>query len=205
MLSVLFISDLISKDNSYDAKEILHPGFTTKDIDEVIEFCNKNTIDILLVETGSINDISFAEFLVKFNNAIPSVKTVCIAEDITSIPKNFSNTGVFSLLSRDISYKELVSSLNFIKKGYNIFPSTQTSLIHSIDKLTNLTSRELEILNLLCQALSREEISKLLNITENTVKTHIQNILSKTEYKSISKLALDLLVRGNLREDSSDY
>lgn len=45
----------------------------------------------------------------------------------------------------------------------------------------NLTSRELEVLHLIAEGLSNQEIADELFITLKTVKTHVSNILSKLE------------------------
>lgn len=42
-----------------------------------------------------------------------------------------------------------------------------------------LSTRELELLQLVAKGLSNKEISKTLFISENTVKSHLKNILSK--------------------------
>jgi len=64
-----------------------------------------------------------------------------------------------------------------------------------IDKLKNkhinlkskykLTKRELEILSLINQGYQSKQISELLFLSDNTVKTHRKNILSKTESSSL--------------------
>ncbi len=45
----------------------------------------------------------------------------------------------------------------------------------------NLTNRELEVLHLIADGLSNQEIADALFITLKTVKTHVSNILSKLE------------------------
>lgn len=45
----------------------------------------------------------------------------------------------------------------------------------------NLTNRETEVLNLIAEGLSNQEIADALYITLKTVKTHVSNILSKLE------------------------
>jgi DNA-binding NarL/FixJ family response regulator len=52
-----------------------------------------------------------------------------------------------------------------------------------------LTSRELEIAQLVKEGKSNKEISKVLFITEGTVKNHISNILNKLDLDSRTKLA----------------
>ena len=45
----------------------------------------------------------------------------------------------------------------------------------------DLTNRELEVLHLIADGLSNQEIADKLYITLKTVKTHVSNILSKLE------------------------
>jgi len=47
-----------------------------------------------------------------------------------------------------------------------------------------LTSREFEVLRLICEGLSNEEIASKLFISKNTVKTHIRNIYEKLNVKN---------------------
>ena len=54
-----------------------------------------------------------------------------------------------------------------------------------------LTKRELEILQLICQELSYEEIAKRLNVSKRTVSFHVSNMLAKTGHRSIVGLAVD--------------
>ncbi|MGH2773699.1 MAG: response regulator [Actinomycetota bacterium] len=48
------------------------------------------------------------------------------------------------------------------------------------DRLLALTPKEIDILRLLSHGLSMKEIIKMLSITEATLRTHIQHIMSKT-------------------------
>ena len=52
----------------------------------------------------------------------------------------------------------------------------QTKILHE-----DLTKRELEVLSLITEGLSNQEIATRLFITIKTVKTHVSNILSKLE------------------------
>jgi two-component system, NarL family, response regulator LiaR len=51
-----------------------------------------------------------------------------------------------------------------------------------VDKL-NLSSRELDVLQLMAQGLSNQEISERLFVSLNTIKTHSSNIFEKMEVK----------------------
>jgi len=53
---------------------------------------------------------------------------------------------------------------------------------HELDKL-NLSKRELEVLQLMAEGLSNQEISEQLFVSLNTVKTHSQKLFEKMEVK----------------------
>jgi LuxR family maltose regulon positive regulatory protein len=52
----------------------------------------------------------------------------------------------------------------------------------------SLTERELEIMHLLNQGLTRTEIAKSQSVSQNTVKTHLKNIYSKLGVHSRSEV-----------------
>lgn len=52
-----------------------------------------------------------------------------------------------------------------------------------------LTSREQDVFQLLARGASNRQIAKTLMITENTVKTHVRNILEKLELHSRNEVA----------------
>jgi two-component system NarL family response regulator len=59
-----------------------------------------------------------------------------------------------------------------------------------------LSDRELEVLQLIGQGMSNQEISTALTISESTVKTHVNRILSKLDVKDRTQAAIMALKRG---------
>jgi hypothetical protein len=64
-----------------------------------------------------------------------------------------------------------------------------------IKLLKKLTKRELEVLKLYIQALEYKEIGELLNIEENTVKTHVNNIYTKLNLKHMTPKSRPIAIR----------
>ena len=61
-----------------------------------------------------------------------------------------------------------------------------------------LTSRELEVFNLLVLNKSTKEIAKKLNISEKTVRNHISNTMQKLEVKSRAQAVVELIKLGEI-------
>jgi DNA-binding NarL/FixJ family response regulator len=68
---------------------------------------------------------------------------------------------------------------------------------HTEEETHNLTERELEILQLICEELSSEQIAEKLFISKRTVDTHRQHIYEKTRCKTIVSL-IKFALRNNL-------
>ena len=62
----------------------------------------------------------------------------------------------------------------------------------------DLTERELEVLGLVCQGLSNEGIADLLNVSGETVKSHVKNLMQKLGVNSRIKLAVRATTIGIL-------
>jgi DNA-binding NarL/FixJ family response regulator len=63
------------------------------------------------------------------------------------------------------------------------------------DSMASLTKRELEILRLVAEGLTNEEIGKKVFISEKTVKTHLTNIFDKLKVNNRFKAALMIMNR----------
>lgn len=61
-----------------------------------------------------------------------------------------------------------------------------------------LTSRELEVFNLLVLNKSTKEIADILNISEKTVRNHISNTMQKLGVKGRSQAVVELLKLGEI-------
>lgn len=65
------------------------------------------------------------------------------------------------------------------------------------DPFSVLTERELDVLHELAQGLSNKQIASVLNISEQTVKVHIRNLLRKLNVRSrVAATILFLQQRG---------
>ncbi len=107
------------------------------------------------------------------------------------------NAGADGYMLKDILPEELVSAIWSVVNGKPaVHPEIVQKLMMVIsttdenNKLKSLTARELEVLQLLAEGKSNEEISNELIISVQTVKTHVHNILTKLEMTKRVQAAL---------------
>ena len=77
--------------------------------------------------------------------------------------------------------------------GYTTFPRAQQGIFSGTAALSDI---EIDILRLVCETKSRKEIAAELFLSEGTVKRHISDILAKTGYSNILKLAVHAVSNG---------
>jgi DNA-binding NarL/FixJ family response regulator len=92
--------------------------------------------------------------------------------------------GAVSYLMKDVQGRELVSAIRATYSGRSVLtPEAAEALVtafsHAPKPGADLSARELEVLGLLTLGLSNGHIAQRLNISRNTVRHHVQNILGK--------------------------
>lgn len=73
---------------------------------------------------------------------------------------------------------------------------TELSRPHPHGSLSELTSREADVLKLLSQGFTNREIGESLHLAEKTVKHHVTNILQKLQVRSRTEAALIAVQHG---------
>ena len=98
--------------------------------------------------------------------------------------------GALSYLLKDVSTRELADAVRKAARGEAVLhPRVAARVVQELhgatrvgmgtNPFTELSERELEVLRLIADGKSNEEIAAQLVISEKTVKSHVSNILSK--------------------------
>jgi two-component system, NarL family, response regulator LiaR len=118
--------------------------------------------------------------------------------------------GALSYLLKDAGPEEIATAVRKAAAGEAVIhPRVAARLVQEIsgaraqevNPFTELTERELEVLQLLAQALSNAEIAAQLVISEKTVKSHVSNILSKLHLADRTQAAVYAWREGVVRKN----
>ena len=112
--------------------------------------------------------------------------------------------GALGYLLKDSSPRELLQAIRDVHQGASsLHPSIARMLIAEISQPSNLpptedplTEREVEVLKLLAQGMSNDEIAESLVISDRTVGKHVSNLLDKLHLANRTQAALYALREG---------
>jgi Response regulator containing a CheY-like receiver domain and an HTH DNA-binding domain len=104
--------------------------------------------------------------------------------------------GAAGYIRKDAEPETLLAAVRAVARGKTyIDPSVARQAMGAAPR-EELTARETEVLRRLAQGLSNKEIAEALSISEETVKTHVSNVLAKLEAENRAQAIVQGLKRG---------
>lgn len=104
--------------------------------------------------------------------------------------------GAQAYLLKKMVRKELLQTIREVYAGqWSISPSVAALLAQHTPRVT-LTPREMDVLKLIAKGLRNKEIGAALNITEETVKIHVKNLLGKLGVLDRTQAVVTASMRG---------
>lgn len=154
---------------------------------EALHLLNKSIPDVLIMDLNMpvLDGQAASE---KIMTLFPSVKILVLSMYNTiTLNSSLKAFGIKGYLPKDTDSELLFSVIREISQGKVYFKQTEISLpnqnrFNADDdflKKHNLTHRELEILRLICQNFSSQQIANKLFISLFTVDTHRKNMIQK--------------------------
>lgn len=148
------------------------------------------------VECDMLPDVVLMDLMMPGMGGVSAIRT--LHEDLpqvqiialTSYPEgsfveDALQAGAIGYLLKDVSVEELAKAIRLAARGMPILaPAAAQALVHTVARRPppighDLTEREREVLGLLAEGLSNQQIADRLVITSATVKFHTRSIRSK--------------------------
>jgi DNA-binding NarL/FixJ family response regulator len=161
----------------------------TSSYQEVVKQANKAKPDVVLLDLRLGEQDGF-ELIEKLRRDLPKCKVVVLSvyDNPTYVARSVA-LGAHDYLLKDCTRSELVGAITAAADGKG---PTSAGLMQRVaaamkkakspsEKDIPLTSRELQVVRHLALGLSNKEIARSLDISVETVKEHVQNLLRKLQ------------------------
>ena len=104
--------------------------------------------------------------------------------------------GAQGYLLKDTPQREMIEAITSVHSGKRYIPRHIAARLADRMMRSSLTSRELEILEMLAKGLTNKEIGSALKISDNTARNHVISIIGKLEVSDRTEAATAAIQRG---------
>jgi DNA-binding NarL/FixJ family response regulator len=111
------------------------------------------------------------------------------------------HAGARAYLLKDTKRDELLDVIRSVHSGQRRIPPAVAARLADAMPRSELTGREMQVLELVVKGMSNKQIGTSLGITEGTVKIHVNNILSKMGVSDRTQAATTAIRRGIVHMD----
>jgi two-component system nitrate/nitrite response regulator NarL len=160
---------------------------------EALERVDDLDLDLVVLDLG-LPDMGGVALGRKILERYPDMKLLAVtAMSDPKVLQEAIKSGFHGYLTKDTSLGQFISSVRAVLDGQVVMPrvmaraatGARTPEEESAEVLARqLTSRELDVLALLVEGLGGDAIADQLTVSPNTVRTHVQNILTKLQVHS---------------------
>ncbi|EEX2832826.1 nitrate/nitrite response regulator protein NarP [Escherichia albertii] len=186
----------------------LAPGFEVVaeagDGASAIDLANRLDIDVILLDLNMKGMSGLDTLNALRRDGVTAQIIILTVSDASSDIFALIDAGADGYLLKDSDPEVLLEAIRAGAKGSKVFSERVSQYLHERemfgaeeDPFSVLTERELDVLHELAQGQSNKQIASVLNISEQTVKVHIRNLLRKLNVRSrVAATILFLQHRG---------
>jgi DNA-binding NarL/FixJ family response regulator len=169
--------------------------------DEFSDFTNTNSVDLMIADFFQIENFDF-DFIKKIKKQNKNTKILVFSNILDkNIIFSAIRAGIDGYIQKTTGKDEIFKAIRSLKNNEEYFSENVSNIILksyisevkngeeiSEKKPRNLTRREIQVLKLVCNGMTNNQIADGLYISIRTVNTHKSNIMQKLKLKTTADL-----------------
>jgi DNA-binding NarL/FixJ family response regulator len=164
--------------------------------EEACSICARHPADVVLMDLR-LPGLSGVEAIRAIRKERPKLRFIVLTtydgdEDI----HRALEAGAQAYILKGMSHNELVNAIRTVHSGLKYIPASVSKSLAERPPHSELSVRELEVLELIVKGHSNREIGEALGISEATVKWHVNIILSRLNVSDRTQATVAALQRG---------
>lgn len=155
-----------------------------------LAFLQNNNPDVILMDIN-LPDKSGIDLCKEVKEMYPSIHIIGLSSfNQQSFIQKMLDNGASGYVLKNATREELIEAIEAVVKGEKFLSEEAASTIKKNEdsKIPIITRREKEILQLIADGMTNNEIAEKLFISSTTVDTHRKNLLAKFEAKNTATL-----------------
>ena len=154
-------------------------------------YCLSSPVDMVLMDIVTLEGASGLDAAMRIKQKKKDIKIILV----TSMPEcsyleRAKQMGIEGFWYKEISQESILSVMEKVASGETVYPSSSPSVKLGLALSEEFAKRELEILRLITGGYSNQEIAEKCNISLNTVRNHVANMLLKSGFRNRIELAV---------------
>jgi DNA-binding NarL/FixJ family response regulator len=159
--------------------------------EDLLLFLKRTQPDVLLLDIN-LPQKSGLELCVEIKHLYPGLHVIGLStSDQASVIRKMQENGASGYLLKDAGKQEILTALRTVSQGKTFVSFSVAEVLKKRTpdgQLPALTRREKEILELIAEGLTNQEIAARLFLTSATIDSHRKNMLTKFNAKNTAAL-----------------
>ena len=160
-------------------------------------WCAGGLVDLIVMDVVLSHGPNGLDVAGRIKSSYPRIKIIVV----TSLPdalflEKARRIGVDSFWYKELQSAPLLEVMDRTMAGEQVWPDRPPEQQIGLARSSELTEREMDVLRLLAKGLSDKEICEQLHLSFNTVRYHVDNLMSKTGQTSRTGLAVLAVMSG---------
>jgi DNA-binding NarL/FixJ family response regulator len=164
--------------------------------EDACRICLEELPDVVLMDLR-LPGLSGVQAIKNIRETVPSVRFIVLTtydgdEDI----RRALDAGAQAYLLKAMSHDDVTAAIRKVYSGARVIPQSVSRTLAERAPQSQLSPREIEVLELIATGCSNKEIGRALGITEATVKWHVNLILNRLDVADRTAAIVAALQRG---------
>ncbi|WP_114208832.1 response regulator transcription factor [Acidisarcina polymorpha] len=167
--------------------------------EEALEFLRLNTTDVVLLDLR-MPGLSGLDVLRSLKSQQSKVRVLILTsfeldEDIYQAV----SAGADGYLLKNTPDEEIIKAVRIVLTGKRHIPDRVAAKLAERMMRTQLTARELEVLELMVKGLTNRQLARVLEVSVHTIRNHVDSILRKLDVSDRTEASTTAIQQGLIR------
>ncbi len=171
----------------------------TDSLEEGFRLFSKMRPDVTILGLRFPDSFTFDD-LDRYLGDRPKARIIILADHAgdSEIPRALKK-GALGYVCKDVAPEDLIEAIRTVSSGRKYVPAEIAGILREHVGREDLTPAETSVLQMIVGGMSNKEIGFALDVSENTVKSHVQNIFGKIGVSDRTSAAMLAIKRGLVR------